>query len=71
MCSPKTVNSIGLLFDIIGVLLIYFYGLPNRAAEKLRWESDLEKEKKLKHRSIWGLIFIGIGFVLQLISNYL
>jgi hypothetical protein len=71
MCLPKTINSIGLVFDIIGVLLIYFYGLPNRSAEEVKWESNVDKEKQLKRLSLFGLIFIGFGFILQLISNFL
>ena len=70
MCSPKTINSIGLVFDIIGVVLVYLYGLPNTSS-KYEFESDLDKEKSLKRLSTAGLILIGIGFFLQLISNYL
>lgn len=71
MCSPKTINSIGLVFDIVGVVIIYLYGLPNRSAEEIQWASNLDKEKRLKRLSSVGLFLIFLGFILQLISNFL
>ena len=71
MCLPTIINSAGLVIDIIGVILVYKYGIPNRSAETWRSEYDEPKEEKLKKISNYGMIFIGIGFFLQLISNWI
>ena len=69
-------NIIGLSLDIIGVLLIYFFGLPSnfnkvdvRATEGDISNTDKLKNIKIKWYSRIGIILVGIGFLLQFISN--
>lgn len=68
LCST-IITSIGLVSDILGVILIYFWGLPNREHEKVKWECDPIIRKRMKKRSKWGLILLIFGFVLQLLGN--
>ena len=52
MNCPALVNSIGLLLDIIGVILLFCYGLPpdvdRRGRQFLTWEKDEEQARKGK-----------------------
>ncbi len=76
---PKIVNSIGLLFDIVGAILIWKYGLPDSisksGSEIVTHSVDPESEKKkAKKYEFWGKTGLGLlmfGFLLQLISNFL
>jgi hypothetical protein len=73
----KWFGTLGLVLDIIGVLLIYLYGIPNDLnAKGLIYkvcegtdEDEVKKYKKCKRRSDFGLILVLIGFVFQLISS--
>ena len=72
------INSIGLLVDIIGVIILFKYGLPSKinTPPKLLLECGLKKKEIKENRNIkkyayFGLIFLLLGFVLQLISNFL
>jgi hypothetical protein len=69
-------NIIGLFLDIIGVLLIYFFGLPSnfnkgdvRITEGEISSIDKLKNKRIIKKSRIGIILIAIGFSLQFISN--
>lgn len=74
--TPNCINSIGLIFDIIGVIIIFIFGLPssvNRKGVLLKEVSGFNDDKKYKRVLYWaygGLSLLIIGFVLQLISNY-
>jgi formate hydrogenlyase subunit 3/multisubunit Na+/H+ antiporter MnhD subunit len=76
--NANEINSIGLVFDIIGVLLLFKFGLPSEISKTgsigLSLEgTDYEEVKKWKKYNFWskiGLLFILIGFVFQLYSNY-
>lgn len=76
--NANFINSIGLVFDIIGVLLLFKYGLPSEISSTGSIGISLEgtdydevkKYKKYKRWSIIGLSFILIGFAFQLFSNY-
>ena len=76
--SKPTINSFGLILDITGVLLLLFYWIPAQVAFEgmlatIKDELPKECRKKLKRNSILatlGLIFIVLGFMLQLVSNY-
>ena len=73
------INSAGLILDIIGALLIWRFGLP----EKIDRDGDMniaceqidktEKTKAKKHDCLAhiGVILLIVGFVLQLASNLL
>ncbi len=73
------VSSIGLVFDIIGVLILFKYGLPskiqNHKGSIIREEGKEEEKarkkenKKIKQWANLGLILILIGFLLQLIGT--
>ena len=71
------VNSAGLLLDIIGVCLVFKFGLPEdvrrSGASFLRLENDdpVEAAKAARYDS-WarvGLLLLIAGFAVQIISN--
>lgn len=75
-----TLVHIGLIFDVLGAVILYFYGLPsdivNERGPSLIAEHDdktlaaIQKHNaRIKLRSRIGLSFIGIGFLLQLIGS--
>ena len=73
------VNSLGLLLDVVGVILIWKFGLPediNRSgAGHLLLEGTDESERKRAARydrlSKIGLTLLVSGFLLQLVSNFM
>jgi hypothetical protein len=75
--NGNEINSIGLVFDIIGVLLLFKYGLPSEISSTgsigLSLQgTDRNEIKKWKTYFLWskiGLSFILIGFAFQLFSN--
>ena len=76
-CSA-VVNSAGLLLDIIGVILLFCYGLPpdvdREGKQILTWGKDEEEACKGKRydRISWvALVLLVIGFTLQIISNWI
>ncbi len=75
-------TSIGLLLDIIGVIIIYFYGPPIDPilpdGSELVWhggfgrEEDKQKAKEAQRKKLLskiGLLYIGLGFVFQFIGS--
>jgi hypothetical protein len=73
----KTFTIIGLIFDIIGVLMLFQYGLPSKievgdiiiADESTDDEIKRDKEnRRIKKLAYIGLSFILLGFVFQLIG---
>ena len=78
MACSNIINSVGLLFDILGVILLFKYGLPSKVhtPPAIALEQDLtdeeEKENNRTGRLAYsGLILLTLGFVLQLTSNFL
>lgn len=81
ICSnlPRIINACGLISDIIGVLLLWKFGLPESISREGHDylvtgdinESEKEKAKKYDTYAKIALLFIIIGFVLQLISDLL
>lgn len=73
MACAKIINSIGLLFDIVGIILLFIHDYKkidkNLGDEPI---AGLPKEIKdaEKRFSKKGLFFIIIGFLLQLMSNW-
>lgn len=76
--------EIGLIFDMVGVVLIYTFrfqaGPRLEPTSSLLLQSsgkskgDQEEKRKAKRNkclSIMGLVLLLVGFALQLISNYL
>ncbi|GHN02370.1 hypothetical protein WSM22_38590 [Cytophagales bacterium WSM2-2] len=71
---------IGLVFDIVGALLLFKYGLPSKVKEMGSAfgggpEADEEEKERLAYnRKIeimanTGLVLLILGFVLQFIAN--
>lgn len=71
------INSIGLLLDIVGVILVWKYGLGKPLFIKNSDDKDIpillgdQTKAQSDHQlEMWGMGFILIGFVLQLLSNW-
>ena len=79
MIDTHSVNSLGLILDIFGVILIWRFGLPeqvNRRGESalLLEQTDESEKAKAARYDKWsrcGLWLILGGFFLQLIGNWL
>lgn len=77
MCISNIINIIGLLFDIIGVLVLFKFGLPPDVSRGglsyyVSLETDRDEERKANkyiNISRLALGFIVLGFFFQLISN--
>jgi hypothetical protein len=75
----KVVNSIGLVMDVVGVLLLFKFGLPEDVRRKgqsylLLEETDQNEIAKAECYDFWARIALGLvvlGFVAQLVSNFL
>ena len=76
----EIINSLGLALDIVGVVLIFRYGLPeevNRTGASYFTNSpdpeseDAKKAKRYDKLSRFGLILLVAGFTLQIISNWI
>lgn len=73
------VNSIGLLLDIAGALLIFFYGIPEPISRHgatylvtgMTDEAEKRKARRYDLLSRIGLALIVGGFAAQLLSNYI
>jgi hypothetical protein len=70
------INSIGLVVDIVGTLILFKYGLPSDVmpngiiVKSMAGVDEKDKFDKYKKRSKWGLGFLIGGFALQLTSNF-
>ena len=80
------VGTIGLIFDIIGASLLFFYGLPNhipinKTGDGQETMKDLERQLKekgqlsclyerYKCRSKLGIGLLILGFLLQIIDDW-
>jgi hypothetical protein len=78
LCSLSAiVNSIGLMMDIIGVIFVFIYGLPNplvHAGDYFAKEPTVIEKKELEKFSRYsrvGLVLLILGFAFQLVSNFL
>jgi len=79
MCTlSATINSIGLGLDIVGAtLLLFFWVAPQTAfagqvaTNEFEYnERDRKKLKRMKWVAWLGFGLMILGFVLQLVSNY-
>jgi len=72
-------NSLGLILDIIGVVLLFKYGLPEEVSRKgtgaLLLEgndpSEIAKAKSYDRTAQTALALLVTGFALQIISNHM
>ena len=78
MNCPALINSIGLLLDVFGVILLFCYGLPpdvdRRRRQFLTWGKDEEQARKGKRFDRTSRLTLGLlifGFTLQIISNWI
>jgi hypothetical protein len=71
-------SSVGLILDIIGVLLLFKYGLPSKVSSapiRVLEESTMEeqqriiKNRKIRFRANFGLSLIIFGFILQFVGT--
>ena len=73
------VNSTGLIFDIVGALALWKFGLPEALDRGGRDfittrnvdQTAIAKAKSYDRFSKLGLFFLVAGFLLQLISNFI
>ena len=83
--APELViNSVGLLLDIAGVVLLFFFGLPSRIKhpddlQLMGWGTHVQGLHGASVRAKWdwhqrmsrlGLLFLIVGFALQIASNH-
>ena len=76
--TNSIINTIGLVLDLIGVLILFKFGLPSQVDKNgsigfIMEEEDLSEKKKWHKYNCWskiGLGFISVGFILQIISNH-
>ena len=74
----KIFSTIGLCTDIVGVILLFIYGLPSKIVEppKLLLGSDignsnLKKNAFITWMSYFGLSLLILGFTFQLIGVWI
>ena len=78
------VNTIGLAFDIVGVLVVFWFGLaadvPRDAPMGFLIVNEPDETEERAARVKWrryrclsylGLLLLVLGFILQIVSNYL
>ena len=74
MMDRDVVSSIGLSLDIAGVVLLFFFGIPSRAALDgvLTWGRGGGRDYKgARIFSGLALVLLIVGFALQIASNHL
>jgi hypothetical protein len=75
----KIVNSFGLLLDIIGAIILFKFGLPDNIDREGRTfiitsnfnDDEIKKAKSFDSISKIGLLSLILGFISQLISNWI
>lgn len=78
--NNTNVNTIGLAFDLVGIILVA-YSFKNIRREKdapglFAGDDDYLSQQQKEHKRLIlldriGMSFLFIGFVLQIISNYI
>lgn len=79
MClSSELVNTVGLILDIVGVILLFRFGLPPDVSRSggnlLTWgvdEDEVKKGKRYDKISWTALAVIVLGFALQIVSTWM
>jgi hypothetical protein len=78
--NSQFVNSLGLIFDLNSVIVLFFFGISPHIdpsgkvyleLKHKKNKNQIEKAKVYKKYSNYGLGLIGLGFLLQLISNFI
>lgn len=76
---PKLVNSLGLGFDIVAVILLWRFGLPapidrTGAVGIAAMRVDTAQIKEGKRYDFWARIGLGLiilGFIVQVVGNWI
>ena len=81
---PEIINSIGLLLDIGGVCLLFKFGLPAELkrdgtsdvaywaiGDPIKQAAEKAKAKRYENFGRFALGLIVLGFLLQIISNWI
>ena len=76
--ASTLINSFGLLLDIVGVVIIWKYGLPeplsrtgaNHIIAEQSDDAEAAKAARYDRLSMVGLGLLVVGFLLQLLSNF-
>ena len=80
--APDYINTTGLVLDIVGVALVYRFGLPSDVEHPdsgigVAWGTPADerrsREKRWRRHRFWsrfGLVLLGCGFALQILSNH-
>jgi len=79
MNTSELFSTVGLLLDMIGVGLIFFFGISSvfelsghqMIVTKEQNNLEVKKEARFKRYSRIGLILIFLGFSFQIIGNFL
>lgn len=77
--DATTLNTIGLILDAVGVILLFFFGLTKNISKtgsvnfvfQGKDENEIKKWKIYNFLSIIGFVFVVSGFTIQIISNYI
>ena len=66
-------TSIGLFLDIVGVCLLYVFGLPSRMESALVLTSSKndKRERSFQMMSLSGLVALVLGFGMQIVGAWL
>lgn len=70
-----TITSLGLIFDMIGVLILFYSGLPFKMPERNLYIEEsltpeqIKKDKKQNMIAYIGLTNLLLGFVLQFFGS--
>lgn len=74
-CSYQFISIIGLTIDIVGVIILFYTGLPFKLPERdLYIEEPItkqqeKKDKKQKCLAYLGLSLLILGFVVQILAS--
>ena len=80
--APDYINTMGLVLDIVGVALVYRFGLPSEVEHPdsgigVAWDTPADERrsraKRWRRHRFWsrfGLVLLGCGFLLQILSNH-
>ena len=79
LLNPVNVNTFGLIFDMLGTILLFKFGLPKEISRSghsrlILEQEDPEEKKKAENYDKFGkagIFFLFIGFLFQALSNFL
>ena len=80
LADNKTLNSIGLLLTIAGILLLFLYGMPYQVrtggviqfeADNPRDQNQIELERSYDRFGWVGLVYVVLGTLFQVAANWL